>query len=146
MPKTKFTFYLKEGKMIFLTDDSNTESLDELTLKFKDTLNSAKIYSFTTDTDSLVVRSQDVLAIQISNKHTDNKRKSHTNDISNLTDDIDITEVDDVEEETEDGEYYVDGDLSTVMLDVESEEEVDRMFYEQGMSGSDDINSDSTSS
>lgn len=145
MSKIKFIFYLKgSDNKIIITDFDNEESLNDLSDRLYSILSTAKVFSFKTNKDTLIIRSSDILAIQVSDcNNFKNKKyvKPKISDNKNNNDDKEISEF--LEgDDTNQSEYYIE-DMLDLAIDPESEDEVNRMFYEEGTKVND--NSDSTS-
>jgi len=121
MKKIKYFINIKGiNRPLILMDFNNIKTLDELSDDLNKSLNSVNVISFSTDKGVLLARSSDILSIQVEvlsdyNKKNYYKQNKYSESIDNH-----------LEEKTQ-SEAIEDYPES---VDVESEEEVDRLFYQ----------------
>jgi len=121
MKKIKYFINIKGiNRPLILMDFNNIKTLDELSDDLNKSLNSVNVISFSTDKGVLLARSSDILSIQVEvlsdyNKKNYYKQNKYSESIDNhLEEKIQSEAIEDYPES----------------VDVESEEEVDRLFYQ----------------
>lgn len=123
----KFVFYLKNSdRNIVMTDKNCGQTKEELIETLTNVLNTDNISKFETDTDILLIRSKDIMGIQLTNVSYDVKNEETTD----IEEEMRVVPEIDFEDIT--------GDITNEIPDIEDDEFEEE--FEEELEGTEDIN------
>lgn len=127
--KIRYVFYIKDNRPIVITDQNSKEPIEEIETKLQDVLSSQSVTSISTETDMLVFRTSDILAVHIT--PYDEPSKKHGKSIkNNNSSSFELVGLDEDEEEESKNDESPVNIVIDDSIEEDEEEESEKMVPE----------------